>query len=135
MGRSSMKSSSNVRLVNPNIRLQLVRLSKLIITVRVVNIVEQWMIFLRPPSHVQNIQKKSVAKCDIPTSVNFTGFTSIDEVWDFQTNCGTKLTSSDGLCSVQYDSVYGYPKEIFLSTPNVLDGAGVISVKNFHVDD
>jgi hypothetical protein len=79
--------------------------------------------------------KKEVTKCDVLMPVGFTGFTSSDELWDFQTNCGTKLTSIDALCSVQYDSEYSYPKEIFLSTPNALDGGSAIFVKNFHVDD
>ena len=89
------------------------------------NIAESWTEFT----------KKAVAKCDVTVPTDFTGFTSSDEAWDFQKKCGTKLTSSDGLCSVEYDSQYGYPKEIFLTTPNVLDGGGVIAVKNFHVDD
>lgn len=77
----------------------------------------------------------SVAKYGLIYQIGFTGFSSKDAMYDFERAYRTSLQSSNLLCSVEYDPVYGYPKEIITSIPQVNDGGSVIVVKDFRVND
>lgn len=65
---------------------------------------------------------------------NFQQFETRDEMSQVATSCeintGDEINS---LCSVRYNTTYGYPEEIFVSVPRAFDANGLITVTDFQL--
>lgn len=64
---------------------------------------------------------------------DFQDFSTSDEMFNAAKTCNDYLHISNPLCTVQYDSDYGYPRMISMFTPEVTDGFTSITVKDFRV--
>lgn len=85
----------------------------------------------------QCLSNTQLALQDCPyISSEFESFQSREEMYQIAESCQGYINNlSQWLCAVQYDDIYGYPKEISSYLPNALDGFGMLIVKDFQAND
>jgi hypothetical protein len=75
----------------------------------------------------------SFAVCPAVNASEFSAFSTSEDMVNTANACRSYLQGLDSLCTVQYDSDYGYPNHISFYNPNVFDGYSTITVNDFHV--
>ncbi len=73
----------------------------------------------------------AIAHCPAFAADKLQRFSNYDDIFSMAHACQHYLESSDLLCSVNYDTHYGYPNAISTYAPNVMDGSIMITVKEF----
>lgn len=56
---------------------------------------------------------------------------TISDLVNVVNSCPLEIDSNQSMCIVEYDTTYGYPKEIVYFVPQVVDGSGRIRVTQF----
>lgn len=69
-------------------------------------------------------------------SENFRHFEDRDEMYQIADQCSAYISDfSNALCTVQFNSTYGYPEHYYSLVPNTIDGGGAISIRDFRITD